>query len=639
MRTKNNNKNIALSGKLTWIVPAISIILFAAIALWYLVSKNADMLFMVQEKSLFTSGTAFFNSCMSQPGGLLIWLGSWLTQLFYYPAFGAQVLVYIWIATIIAYRYAFRISNIFFPVLLIPFICLLAMYLNMGYWIYYLKHQALFFRESLGFLSVALLMLAARKHNKENTLISIIHTSIISIIAGVAYAWTGFYAVVTLLLLALTGLAPKFRIESDKKVVKTINVAIPLVILIVAPLIYSAAFPFVHDGSVYTAGMPAFQAGELTESSRVFPLYIAIASLVAFCFIPYIKELKGKMVGVAIAIYLTMALAMVYYIDKHDFDNEAFHAECAAYRATDEQRWDDVLFTVGNVHGNLTRELIVLKNIALFNTGEAGNRMYHYDDWGVKPETGDSLTVAMNNIASPLILLHHGMLNFSYRWAMENSVEFGFSFDTVKILATVALLNGESELAAKYLDILSGSLFHKEWAERYRQCVNNPKLIAKHKEFSKMLELSKHMGNYVDSDAGLAEKYIMHYFSNTQNKDSKYLQEMTLCYAMMCKNIQQFWPKYLLYLYLHKGEQIPVHYQEAAYMYGCLEPQTAPNPQQYGISFDQKTIIDRYNEFQRVAQGYLASGMSEESVAEATRNSYGDTFWWAYFFNRGSHYY
>ena len=129
------------------------------------------------------------------------------------------------------------------------------------------------------------------------------------------------------------------------------------------------------------------------------------------------------------------------------------------------------------------------------------------------------------------------------------------------------------DVARKYLDILKTTIYYKDWAENLMPILDNPKLIDEHHEFDSVRELRDHMGTVLDGDNGLCEMYLLNYFSNTMNKDSKLLQELTLNYALIQKDIQLFWPRFFLYAELHKGDEMPTHYQEAAYLYGNLEPQ------------------------------------------------------------------
>jgi len=98
---------------------------------------------------------------------------------------------------------------------------------------------------------------------------------------------------------------------------------------------------------------------------------------------------------------------------------------------------------------------------------------------------------------------------------------------------------------------------------------------------------------------------------------------------MASKDIQLFWPRFFQYAHLHQGEEMPIHYQEAAYLYGNLEK----NVNIEKMPFDKKRIVDRYTQFNSTIQYYLKKGVNEQDIAEITRSRFGNTFWWFYFFS------
>lgn len=56
------------------------------------------------------------------------------------------------------------------------------------------------------------------------------------------------------------------------------------------------------------------------------------------------------------------------------------------------------------------------------------------------------------------------------------------------------------------------------------------------------------------------------------------------------------------------------------------------------MPFDEK-VVERYQGFQQLSQSLLQTGMKAEEVGEAMKSSYGDTFYWFYFFSRNVHSY
>ena len=150
-------------------------------------------------------------------------------------------------------------------------------------------------------------------------------------------------------------------------------------------------------------------------------------------------------------------------------------------------------------------------------------------------------------------------------------------------------------------------------------------------ELANIIDLQRHMGSVLDGDNGIPEMYLINYFSRSMNKDSKYFQEMTLVYALVQKDIQLFWPRFVQYAYLNSDKTMPIHYQEAAYLYGKLEPQSMDISR---MPFDQQQIVARYERFNQTAQSLLSTGLDTKQVGENMKAVYGDTFWWFYFFCR-----
>ena len=96
---------------------------------------------------------------------------------------------------------------------------------------------------------------------------------------------------------------------------------------------------------------------------------------------------------------------------------------------------------------------------------------------------------------------------------------------------------------------------------------------------------------------------------------------------MWKKDIQTFWPHFFHYAELHKGQHIPIHYQEAAYLYGHLAHQVDISR----MPFDP-VVRTTYDNFMQKAQQY--AGMSEETLRDLFKSEFGHTFYYDYFLNR-----
>lgn len=616
--------------KLPNLMPWICVLVFALLSWYFLMMRNADVLYMQQMRSLFNDTSVFFQQYNAVPAGFLQWAGCYFTQLFYYPALGSGVLILMWIAIFFLLKKAFLTSSTqhLIPLLLIPLVCLLVSEIDLGYWIYYHKNHGYCFSQTIGLLSASLLVCLFRSATSIKIKFGTIIASLLGAVLLVGlYYYIGVYAMAAAAALGIIMLLER----------RWTSGAFYVIAAIATPFLFRHLSDTMRSEQFFTAGIPVFESGNITNTSLSIPFWIALLMLILFPVLNKVGErIKNVKAANIISSLLLVAVTGFSFgvLEDADYDDENYHAECKAYRDIDNMEWENALYTIRQIQGTLTRQLIVFKNIALFNTGNIGYCMYDYDNKGMTPTPSDSLIVHMANTASPIIYLHHGMTNYAYHYCMEIQVEYGFNITELKVMALSSIINGEKKLAQKYLNILSRTMFHKKWAEHYLPLARNPKEIGKYPELAKINELHSYMSNNIDSDEGVCENYIINYFSDTYTNASKYLQEMCLAYSVISNNIQKFWRQYILYLQLHKGEKIPDLYQQAAYFYLDMVPTSSPDPKAYNMQFDQK-IIDRYNQFDQITQSLLKNGFSKESIARQTEAEFGDTFWWTYYFNNG----
>lgn len=616
--------------KLPNLMPWICVLVFALLSWYFLMMRNADVLYMQQMRSLFNDTSVFFQQYNAVPAGFLQWAGCYFTQLFYYPALGSGVLILMWIVTFFLLKKGILTPNTqhLIPLLLIPLVCLLVSEIDLGYWIYYHKNHGYCFSQTIGLLFASLLVCLFRSATSIKFKFGTIIASLLGAVLLVGlYYYIGVYAMAAAAALGIIMLLER----------RWTSGAFYVIAAIATPFLFRHLSDAMRSEQFFTAGIPVFESGNITNTSLSIPFWIALLMLILFPILNKVGErIKNVKVANIISSLLLVAVTGFSFgvLEDADYDDENYHAECKAYRDIDNMEWEDALYTIRQIQGTLTRQLIVFKNIALFNTGNIGYCMYDYDNKGMTPTPSDSLIVHMANTASPIIYLHHGMTNYAYHYCMEIQVEYGFNITELKVMALSSIINGEKKLAQKYLNILSRTMFHKKWAEHYLPLARNPKEIGKYPELAKINELHSYMSNNIDSDEGVCENYIINYFSDTYTNASKYLQEMCLAYSVISNNIQKFWRQYILYLQLHKGEKIPDLYQQAAYFYLDMVPTSSPDPKAYNMQFDQK-IIDRYNQFDQISQSLLKNGFSKESIARQTEAEFGDTFWWTYYFNNG----
>lgn len=625
---KKGKKNISITNGVALSIAIVVTIAFVLCSAYYLIVQNSDMLYMAQSKDFFSSDHSFRSVCMNRPGGFISWVASFLTQFFYYPKLGSAIIVTIWVATLWLSKFAFRVKMAWMAVLTIPIISLLVSTVDTGYWVYYNKQMGYMFYGTVGYFATTLLVFFYSFFKKKSDRI------IVTVLIAFTYPFLGWYTLIALLYVSLLSISRQR--EKDSMAGKILLPLTPLVLIAVVPLLCYNLYTSTRFEEMWIAGFPLFENGNLLSFTPSIPFVVLSATPVLFPFLP--KNVKDSTSMTWIISFVTLVVMVLswMWVDKSDFQNYNYHAEMRMYRAAEDQDWDKVLDEMGNIPGDASREMVILKNIALLNKGEIGSKMFKYNNMGEPPTNGfDTLHVHMVQTAAPLIYYYHGKTNFTVRWSIENCVEFGYDYDNLKLLARCALVNGEMEMAKRYLNILRTTLFYRDWAERLLPIVEKPELIKKYPEFDHVRDLYDHMGTVLDGDNGLCEMYLITYFSQMMNRESKLYQETTLMYALIQKSIQLFWPRFFLYAQMHKNETMPTHYQEAAILYGNLEPD---NVNISNMPFSDE-VKKSYQGFQQMSQSLLQSGMDADQVAEATKSTYGDTFYWFYFFCNDVHSY
>ena len=102
----------------TWLV---ALLIIAGALLMF----ESDFLWKLQDQNLFLNTKLFFNEQMVVPGGLLSWMGTYLTQYFYYPWLGTVLLSLCWLLMMWFTKRAFKLSNQWSALTLVPVALLL----------------------------------------------------------------------------------------------------------------------------------------------------------------------------------------------------------------------------------------------------------------------------------------------------------------------------------------------------------------------------------------------------------------------------------------------------------------------------------------------------------------------------------
>lgn len=574
---------------------------------------NADLLYMVQDRSLFMSGTLFLADCMRVPGGFLTWLGLWFTQFFYYPYLGASMLVLLWLALYSVLHRTFRPAASWSWLLLIPVVALIVSTVDLGYWIYVLKQHGYWFRETLGTLFLALLLWSQR-----------VHVLVGPVLALITYPLLGWYSVLALFCMAVRHLCNAIRTHKEWP----LAIGTFIVPLIVPPFIAGQYSAFRREEALY-AGFPVMESNQDFSWALTLPFLLVALSLLVFCILPW-DRLVTKPSKRPWLIPATAMLVLSLITFERNVGNRLYHAEMRMYRQVEDFRWSQVLNEINEAGqaGGSTRQMALCKDLALINTQHI-NLMFELSNGDANRVMRDSCGAYMLYTAGPLLALHHGMTNTAIRWIIESSVEYGLSVTTLKVLTLAALINGESKVAEKYLAMLDRNLFQSGWVRHYRPLAADASKIDDYPELTLIRVLRDYPNSEIYADRGHVEAEVYRSFSNFVNFEIPSIQELAVYYALKEKNVERFWVQLKYFIQNHPDRPVPTVFQEAACLFARNDAKLAGGL----ASCVSSEVRAHFDEFNAYANQHARPDMPQEEIGAILKPKFGTTYWWFYYFN------
>ncbi|MBP5381207.1 MAG: hypothetical protein J6Y39_05715 [Bacteroidaceae bacterium] len=608
------------------LIPVLLIVALIIVGVRLLDSER-EIIFRMQELSLFLPTRLFFTSSMIYPGGVLTWTAAWATQFFYHPTLGITLMLICWAAIMGLTCYLFRLRGIWQGLSLLIPLALLACLVQTGYWLYYMKLQGHVWVPTLGVLFSLILAIPYRLISNQWA-----RLGWMAAVGSLGYPLMGAWSFLAIGIMGLLG------IEIDKW-----KLAICLLLIIaVPPIMQQWFYGQVQHNTVYIAAMPSFQYGddnirEYHYSYYAIPLIFIIIALAS----NFGERLEQKKF-LPITIVILFTVIGIWGVNKRWYRDTNFHKEVAMMNAIEQLDWERVLrIMLSQDMGEPmppTRVMVMMKNLALFRLGRAGDEMFRYPEGAEQQHA--PWTVRMTQVGGKMLYYHYGKAGFCYRWCMEDGVEFGWSVDVLKYMSKTSLISHDWEVARKYLNLLKKTRYHKEWAERYEAFIEHPELMEADEEMKIIVPMSQ-FPDRLDGDNTLIELYLLKTFANGTGTDV-YYQEMTLLCSLIMKDIDLFWPRFRQWLNMHQKDEnfrVPRYYQEAAYLYIMLEPQRPSelwpgetNAQALSkIPFDE-TVKQSYQNFMNF--NTQCGSMSEDQKAVAFHPQFGDTFYYFYFLVR-----
>lgn len=261
------------------------------------------------------------------------------------------------------------------------------------------------------------------------------------------------------------------------------------------------------------------------------------------------------------------------------------------------EKWQQII-SKAEKNNPTTPTSVACLNLALQQTGQMGDRMFEFFQNGVQ----GLFPAFQRNFTTPVptgeIYLRLGMVNEAMRYfyeAQEAITSYRKSARLTKRLAECNLINGEYEVARKYLRKLQQTLFYRKWAERTLELMKSERAINEHHFFGAVRK-NLYKEDFLSSDRELDQMIGLLLVSNKQNVTA---YDYLMAYEQLNGDVDRFEQYYPLGQYMN-FDHIPNSYLETRLIYWSQHSNGSAQPP-VGVS---QLMGQRFMEFgKQLSQG------------------------------------
>ena len=202
------------------------------------------------------------------------------------------------------------------------------------------------------------------------------------------------------------------------------------------------------------------------------------------------------------------------------------------------QQWNRIIETINKEKPN-NQIGVTVQNLALAMRGMLLSHMSEYNQNGIAGLLPDVKEDATSPMPTAEAFYQLGMINVAQRTmfeAQEAILDFQKSGRCYKRLAQTNLINGNYEVARKYLTALQKTLFYSDWANETLQLLGDEEAIAKHPEYGR-LRKSVYKDNAFFSDHVTPDMLESLYFSN---KDNSLAYQYLVAYYILTNDRERY---------------------------------------------------------------------------------------------------
>jgi len=560
----------------------------------------AGYIFFYQGKlSLFVASGEFLREQLSQPGGFLQYVATFFTAFYRFEMAGAVILaivllLVVWFSVLIEKQIAER------PVGFFPFLA--------GAGLVFLHSQYQFQPvNSLGILfQLMWFYVAIRFFRRKWKWLPVLLFPAWYFLTG-GFAWL-FLFMYIFFLIAESGKTRWLRVGA-LLLVSFLSFFISKEFLFFETTETLLQYPF----STMNAGMQVIEFSVLAALIALFPLLFKIK-------FQFFKRLGAGKINwyqlSPVIVVLLLAGVLTQRIDRKN--SHYFHVEKLFYA----RKFDEII-AFNHTFPTTNKLTLFLNNIALAETGQLTERMFEFP----QSADGETLFLKWETMGEVLRRGGHfyytvGLVNEAQRWAYEYKVMRGYTPEGLKMLIKTELINGNYKVAAKYIEILSQSLFYRKDAREFRKLLFNDEAVLAHSELGQKKRLKPKKDFFVLSDVPAANLEPLLKADST----NVFAVEYQFAWLLLQKDVQAV-TAHLPLLEKAGYDHIPRHIDEAATGFKLLNMGEFPQLDYL------RTTAETEQRFRQYYQVFQQNSNSREQAQRALFPQFSDTFWYYLFFN------
>lgn len=502
-------------------IPYLGILLL--VYAWFvLYIQQGELLYTIHN---FTPWSAEF----SHPGGVREWIGEWMALLCRLPLLGSLLYIGCWGLSATLLVRSFKLQGFWSLWPYVAVIALLASITDLGYWIFCLKAPAYWFGPTVGLLlsSFMVWLCSLRPHWSMPALCLMIGMPLLG--------WYGTMAAIVVLL-----------IPSLRRPVKQWIYAVA-----------SLFFAFICMGSVYMHSVnvhwrePLFWYGwhrlQNPEGGSLLlevPFWVMAGCVLLLPVVARMQRLRWAQLLPILSVVVALCGANLF-----NYRNENFHTELKMLQALEDGRWREILTLMNKK--NPTREMVIMKDVALAQLGQLGNRAFDYPVGGSRPQMNIDMPIRMAHSATPYFYYWSGIPNFAFDWGQENITEYGLSPFYLKLIYRSTLAIGEEVTANRYLTLIRQLPFYSDYDIPAKEPDAVRRFMTTHDRLS--------------NDRGFSENFLLEHLSN-ESYDTPEAQQIAVHWSILARDYTLFHNALARYLELTGDSvNVPKYFNEKTF--------------------------------------------------------------------------